>query len=88
MFLYVPERYVSWWISSSTSATDGVWIQSGRGTNSPTSPHAGHSVRLMNIKLTLFIIAHIYILCQVRSVGVEIQGEWKVERGENICQLY
>ena len=41
-FLLVKEG--DWSIRSSTTATGG-WIQSGRGTNSPSSPEAGPSVR-------------------------------------------
>ena len=44
-FLLVAEGLVSWLISSSTTGTGG-WIKSGRGTNSPSSPKAGPSVRL------------------------------------------
>ena len=34
-----------WYIKRSTTGTGG-WIKSGRGTNSPSSPKAGPSVRL------------------------------------------
>jgi len=43
-FLLVKEGYTIWYISSSTTATGG-WIQSGRATNSPSSPEAGPRVR-------------------------------------------
>ena len=44
-FLLVREGETTWTIRSSTTAT-GAWIQSGRATNSPSSPEAGPSVRL------------------------------------------
>lgn len=44
-FLFVGEGLSGWTIRSSLTAT-GAKIQSGRGTNSPTSPEAGPSDRL------------------------------------------
>ena len=44
-FLLVAEGDTVWSITDSTTAT-GAWIQSGRATNSPSSPEAGPSVRL------------------------------------------
>ena len=44
-FLLVKERVSSWTIRSSTTAT-GLFITSGRATNSPSSPEAGPSVRM------------------------------------------
>ena len=44
-FLLVKEGETVWSIRSSTTATV-AWIQSGRATNSPSSPEAGGSVRL------------------------------------------
>ena len=43
-FLSVPEGKITWGIRSSTTGTES-FIQSGRGTNSPSSPEAGPSVR-------------------------------------------
>merc|ERR1719350_706273 len=43
-FLLVREGGTVWSIRSSTTATGG-WIQSGRATNSPSSPEAGPRVR-------------------------------------------
>ena len=44
-FLLVGEGGAVWSIRSSTTAT-GAFIESGRATNSPSSPEAGPSVRL------------------------------------------
>jgi len=43
-FLFVPEGFSNWSIKTSTTATGAV-IQSGKATNSPSSPEAGPSVR-------------------------------------------
>ena len=42
--LFVPEGVVNWVITESTSSTNH-FIESGRGTNSPTSVEAGASDR-------------------------------------------
>ena len=44
-FLSVKEGKTQWSIRSSTTATV-AWIQSGRATNSPSSPEAGASVKM------------------------------------------
>merc|ERR1711953_372215 len=44
-YLLMPEGSTNWGIDDSTTGT-GAWITSGRGTNSPSSPEAGPSVRL------------------------------------------
>lgn len=44
LYLLVKESFPSWYISSSTTGTTG-FIHSGRGTNYPSSPEAGPSVR-------------------------------------------
>ena len=44
-FLLVKEGTTVWSIDDSTTDT-GSWIQSGRATNSPSSPEAGPNVRL------------------------------------------
>ena len=44
-FLVVKEGFSSWLIDDSTTG-DEAFIRSGRGTNSPSSPEAGPSVRL------------------------------------------
>ena len=43
-FLLVREGTSGWIINSVTTAT-GAWIQSGKATNSPSSPEAGPRVR-------------------------------------------
>merc|ERR1712013_356110 len=44
LFLRVPEGKSAWAITPSTTSSS-AWLQSGRATNSPTSPHAGASGR-------------------------------------------
>ena len=44
-YLLVAEGAAVWCITDSTTAPGG-WISSGRGTNSPSSPEAGPSVRV------------------------------------------
>ena len=43
-FLFVAHGWTSWTIRRSTNADDEAFIDSGKATNSPSSPEAGHNV--------------------------------------------
>ena len=51
-FLLVQEEWSNVWTIRQKTFADGAYIQSGRATNSPSSPEAGASVRFGETRWT------------------------------------